>query len=327
MNSSNATGSTLISIIIPVYNVAAYLNRCITSIVEQSEKMLEIILIDDGSTDGSDNICDIWAKKDSRIHVIHRQNGGAASARNDGLNIAAGEFIMFVDADDYIATNLCSKLLNEIKKSSDVDCVICGLAFVNDQGQVGHPQAVDNSITMSGIDSLKDRYLHHVNRLNIIGPCGKLFRRSIWDNLRFTDGIYYEDLDLAPYVFTKCRKVICIPDIGYYYYQHSGSASHGTGTDHKRYTDSIIIRNKHYTFYKSIGEDDLAVSVAQKLLDLIITSACNQWIPEEEMKNSQNLYNKYFKILFFSKNVNIKDKIRFFTFRFFGKTFYNRFLR
>ena len=96
----------LISVIVPVYNVEEYLDRCIESIVNQTYKNLEILLIDDGSTDNSYNICDKWAKKDNRIKVVHKENGGVSSARNVGLDVATGDYIGFVDSDDYISIDM-----------------------------------------------------------------------------------------------------------------------------------------------------------------------------------------------------------------------------
>ena len=101
----------LISVIIPVYNVEKYLNKCITSVVEQTYKNLEIIIVDDGSTDQSPEICDEWKKRDSRIQVVHSSNGGAGKARNTALDMATGDYVTFVDSDDYIAPQMYQVLL------------------------------------------------------------------------------------------------------------------------------------------------------------------------------------------------------------------------
>ena len=105
MNTKVAT-YPLISVIVPVYNTAKYLDKCITSIINQTYANLEIILVDDGSTDDSPAMCDMWTEKDSRIKVIHKQNGGASSARNAGLDIMSGELVGFIDSDDYIAPDM-----------------------------------------------------------------------------------------------------------------------------------------------------------------------------------------------------------------------------
>ena len=113
----------LVSIIIPIYKVQNYLNRCILSIVNQTYKNLQIILVDDGSPDNCPQICDSWSKKDSRIEVIHKKNGGLSDARNSGLQIAKGKFVLFVDSSDLIALNMVENMLNEMI-INDADMVI-----------------------------------------------------------------------------------------------------------------------------------------------------------------------------------------------------------
>ena len=103
--------SDLVSIVVPVYNVASYLDKCVKSIVQQSYKELEVILVDDGSTDHSSEICDCWAMKDERIHVIHKSNGGLSDARNVGFAITSGKYISFVDSDDYVHPDMYRRLV------------------------------------------------------------------------------------------------------------------------------------------------------------------------------------------------------------------------
>lgn len=121
---NNGNQSNLISIIIPVYNVEQYLDRCLDSIVKQTYSVLDIILIDDGSKDSSSEICDTWAKKDRRIHVIHQKNSGQAAARNVGLAIAKGKYIAFVDSDDVVEPDYISTMLNAAM-THNADLVIC----------------------------------------------------------------------------------------------------------------------------------------------------------------------------------------------------------
>lgn len=313
----------LISIIIPIYNSEMYLNRCFQSLEVQSYKNFEVILVNDGSTDNSAKICDIWANEDSRFKVIHQNNCGAAAARNRGLDIANGEYIMFVDADDYVSSDICQILMDAISTRNDVECAICGFRYIDDDGVIGPPQAVENREVFTGLDIIKDRYILNHNWLNIVVPWGKLFRREIWENLRFTEGLYYEDLDIMPYVFTKCSHVLCVPNIGYYYYQRNGSASHGTGTDNKRLTDSLTIREKHIHFFDELGEKEIAQIMRKKLLDLIITSDCKGWIPDD--------YKKYCKIIFYNNYkclgqcLSIKEWLRYKIYSIGGAELYTKF--
>lgn len=269
----------LISIIVPVFNAMNYLKKCVNSITRQTYQEIELILVDDGSTDGSSNICDSMADEDERIHVIHCTNGGAAAARNTGIDIANGEYIMFVDADDYIEPTLCEKLLRGMK-SFGAKCCLCGYQIVTEHSK---DRCVNGEtvISFSGRDAIRKRYIDGCEYVNIINPWGKLYHWSMWKNLRFTSGLYYEDMDVMPYLYFNCDKVLCIPDIGYYYLQRVGSCSHGVNTDDKRYIDSLFIRKKHVAFFKNAGERELALSIMQKTMELIITSDYNEWIPEK----------------------------------------------
>lgn len=125
--------SDLISIIVPVYNVEKYLDRCIQSIVEQTYRNLEIILVDDGSTDGSEKICDSWAVKDNRIRVIHQNNMGGGAARNAALDVAKGDFIAFVDSDDYISADMYEYLHGLMDNGFDI--AECSYVQVNDDSE------------------------------------------------------------------------------------------------------------------------------------------------------------------------------------------------
>ena len=116
----------LVTVVIPIYNVEKYLDRCINSIVNQTYKNREIILVDDGSPDNCPKICDAWAKKDDRIVVIHKENGGVSSAHNKGLDVATGDYITFVDSDDFIEDDMLSSLFNAI---GDAQMAMCGFTF------------------------------------------------------------------------------------------------------------------------------------------------------------------------------------------------------
>lgn len=124
----------LITVVIPVYNVEKYIRKCIDSVISQTYKKLEIILVDDGSTDNCGRICDMYAKKDDRIKVVHKENGGVSSARNRGIKEANGEWIVFVDSDDWIEKDFCETLLKITSK--DVDCVMCGYNRIVDEQKI-----------------------------------------------------------------------------------------------------------------------------------------------------------------------------------------------
>lgn len=311
----------VISIIVPVYNAKRYINRCVKSICNQSYLKIEIILVDDGSTDGSSDICDQMGRKDQRIKVIHCNNGGAASARNCGLDLAQGEYIMFVDSDDYIDLQLCQVLLDNLKRYQS-ECCISGYQIIEDkkEGVCVNTNEID---AFSGREAIRRRYIESKDYVNIINPWGKLYHWKMWEQLRFTSGMYYEDLDIMPYLYLNCEKVVCIPEVGYYYFQRIGSCSHGIDSDDKRYIDSIIIRKKHISFFMQNDEIELAYSIMKKTLELIITSDCRNWIPASHKRESRQLFQSYIKELVTHRKITAKDKIRCLVYWYLGKKVYN----
>lgn len=173
----------LITIIIPIYNVEKYLRECIESVLNQTYKNLEIILIDDGSKDNSAKICDEYEEKEKRIKVIHKENGGVSSARNKGLEIATGDYITFIDGDDYIDKDYIEKLLKNLKEKN-VECVLCGFNRIYDKSA---------EIITKGENKLisKKEFLDSI--LNVQGgagmACAKLWKKETIINLRFNEKI------------------------------------------------------------------------------------------------------------------------------------------
>lgn len=161
-----------ISIIVPVFNSAKWLNKCIDSIIEQTYNNIEIILIDDGSTDNSPEICDEYAKRDSRIRVIHKKNEGVSIARNTGIDTSTGEYIKFVDSDDWIEKDCCEKLVNIIEKES-VDLVICGLNVFQNNKLLRNPHLENKKIDIrEGFKEYK-----YINKI-FAAPWNKLYKKE-----------------------------------------------------------------------------------------------------------------------------------------------------
>ena len=245
----------LISIIIPVYNAEQVLPRCLDSLLNQTYKQTEIIVINDGSKDDSLAVCQKYASSALNITVLSQENGGAAKARNAGLDIARGEYIMFVDADDYVEEDYCEVLYKAIIE------MYCGSN----------------------------------RRISLVEVCGKLFHHSMWDDLRFSEGMYYEDLEIMPRLYYDCDRIVGLPYMGYNYVTYEESASHGKGTDDKRVWDSISIREKHIRFFEERNDREMARAIACRLFDLIITSAQNGWVPNNKIASVDGIYKKYWK--------------------------------
>lgn len=206
--------NALVSVIVPVFKVEQYIQRCLDSICNQTYKNLEIILIDDGSPDRSGEICDEYARKDKRIKVIHKQNAGVSAARNDGLDIATGDFITFVDSDDYIAPEMYQTLVKKIV-IENADIAICSFFQEGISGEFHINSKVHKEVQLSQIEQIECLLR---NRYYTCALWDKLYRKAILKNIRFDVKVHhYEDYLFLYDVMKKSRKAIFIPN-GYYYY-------------------------------------------------------------------------------------------------------------
>lgn len=207
-----------ISVIIPVFRTEKYLDKCLSSVISQTYTELEIILVDDGSDDSSPQICEKYAERDSRIKVIHKKNGGLSSARNKGLDEATGDFVAFVDSDDYIENDMYSYLMGE---RGDCDIVCCSYFSVRggenkkaasyDEKKVLTPKAALHEL-------IKDEKLKNY-------VWNKVFARSLFDGLRFPEGMNFEDIPVTCQLFTRADSVCVLPEAKYNYLIRSDGIS------------------------------------------------------------------------------------------------------
>lgn len=212
----------LVSIIVPIYNVERYLSKCIESIVKQTYTNLEIILIDDGSTDNCLTICDEYAIRDSRIRVIHKKNGGQSSARNIGLDNCAGEYISFVDSDDWISENMIEEMVRNIEKF-EADISIIGYSMVWENGKI-QKMSVENVELLFDHDEAMKAWLSQKYFKNFVWD--KLFKQELFKDIRFPEGQnFMEDAAIGTLLFNRSSLIIYSGRIGYYYYQRKGSAT------------------------------------------------------------------------------------------------------
>lgn len=209
----------LISVIIPVYNTAEFLDECIQSIVHQTYPDLQIVLVDDGSTDRSPKICDEWARRDPRICVIHKQNGGAAAARNTGLKIAKGKYIGFLDSDDYIAEDMYELLVNTME-STEKGIVDCGVSHVFQDGNIseGKKRVYGELDVAQALDAV-----FHME-VDTAVWC-KLFDRSVFEELRFPEGETNEEFPLIVPSVIKAKGLVQIEACKYFYRHREGSVT------------------------------------------------------------------------------------------------------
>lgn len=211
---TKASKEPLISVIIPVYNVEEYLDRCLESVANQTYKNIEIILIDDGSTDNSGKMCDQWAEKDRRIRVIHQKNGGLSNARNKGIEEAKGEFISFVDSDDWIEANMLTDFIS-IAMTQHCDIVCSDPFHTNGKKQISKKRK-KKIITYSQYEFVK-RYLKINSNKTLYYAHSKLFRKNIIEANIYPEGLTAEDV-VGTYICILNSKKICLTTQKYYNY-------------------------------------------------------------------------------------------------------------
>lgn len=209
----------LISVIVPIYRVEQYINRCIESLINQTYSNLDIILVDDGSADNCPKMCDDWVKKDSRIKVIHKENGGLSDARNAGFKIATGDVISFIDSDDWVEPKFFEVMLN-VMQNDESDIVSCGVKWVDEDGELLRTASVEAHEMLNTHDSMQE--LLHDGKLKQ-HVWNKLYRRNVIENISFEKGKYHEDVFWSYQVIGRAKKISVIPDSFYNYVQRADS--------------------------------------------------------------------------------------------------------
>lgn len=282
----------LISIIIPVYKVEKYLEKCIQSVINQTYENLQIILVDDGSPDNCGKICDEYAKKDHRIEVIHKSNGGLSDARNKGLEIAKGEYIGFVDSDDYIEADMYEVLYNLLKQYN-ADVSICNFYTVS-QGKIAIKNVDSGIKEYTRIEILKEILLDN----NIQSYAwNKLYKKELFDEIKYPVGKKYEDIGTTFYLLEKCNKVVVTGKPEYYYINRQDSiVNNVTETTITDYIELIMQR------YDYIEENIKELSSYNKNYLKRILKTAEQDIKglsevgDYTKKKYEELYNKVQKI-------------------------------
>lgn len=245
--------SPLITVIIPVYNVKQYLKRCLDSVIEQTYKNLEIIIVNDGSTDTSEKICAAYKSKDERIILINKDNGGLSDARNAGLNIASGDYIFFIDSDDYVSCDIVRILCRDAKENN-ADIAVASFQNFDEttpkklDGCNGKTKVLD---TKEALESM----LYQKDCTN--SAWGKLYKRKLFNNIRYPKGKTCEDIPVTYRLFARAKKITMNSSKLYYYYQRSSSIINSPFTldrfDALKFTsdETAFIREKYPEILKS----------------------------------------------------------------------------
>lgn len=296
----------MISVIIPIYKVEDYLEQCIVSVTEQTYRNLEIILVDDGSPDRCPEICDEWALKDQRIKVIHKENGGLSDARNAGLKVATGEYISFVDSDDWIAPNMYEVML-DIMEKENADICACGImaSYTNKQEPVRVCPAVGNSEEI--LKLLYDDTAFLVSAVN------KIYRQKLWNDISFPVGKICEDTFTTYLLVDHAEKIVQISDPLYFYRIRENSIM--TSAFSKKRMDEEEAWRCNYEYMKKNYP-----SIYQKAFDFYLqkVDVLIRTIPKSERKKFEMeshylhaiLKNNFWYIVLRSK-LRIKYRIKF----------------
>lgn len=240
----------LVSVIVPIYKVERYLDQCVTSIVNQTYRNLEIILVDDGSPDRCPQLCDEWAQRDERIRVIHKTNGGLSSARNAGLDNAHGDRIAFVDSDDFIDSNMLNIMNGWMNDHAEADAVMCGTIKSYDDGRM---EQIDEHVPerlFSSEEALHD-FLYHRNRM-ASAVWNKIFDARLFtkeNGIRFPEGLNSEDYYLLAHIYRVMRGIYFNPKGLYYYRIRNDSIT--TAKINKHSFDKAIIADKCCDYLES----------------------------------------------------------------------------
>lgn len=241
----------LISIIVPVYNVEQYLTRCLESLIKQEYVNLEIILIDDGSTDGSGKLCDSYAKKDRRITVIHQKNGGLSNARNSGLKAARGDYIAFVDSDDWIADDMYAYLLQLLKKYH-ADVSVC------DYVRFSRPQKTKNvkeELIVRNRKELLSFFYRMDGGKSFFTVCNRLYKKEILEGIGFEEGVINEDIYFTYEIYKKAKRIIFsnLPKYFYFINRNAITSRKVCKKDYAQFDiwDRIIEQERHTKNYSA----------------------------------------------------------------------------
>lgn len=295
----------LISIIIPVYNVEKYLNKCIDSIINQTYKNIEIILVDDGSMDNSGKICDEYARKDKRVKVIHKENGGVSDARNFGIDNSNGQYIAFVDSDDYIANDYVEYLYKILKENkADISC--CNFEYVyNDKEKKETENQKENLYVYNQLESLKELlYQRNIDT----SLWAKLIRKDLFDDVRFPYGEIYEDFAVFYKILLKIEKIVYSNIKKYFYIQREKSIL-STNFGKKDLYMITASKEMYNTIIKQYPQLKSSLNNRIINMDFYLLRRINKKDNKQEYLNIKKDVKKRRKIVVKDKNSKLKTKI------------------
>lgn len=303
----------LVSVIVPVYNVEKYVGDCIESLIRQSYKNIEIILVDDGSTDSSGQLCDVYATKDIRIKVIHKENGGLSDARNAGIDSAVGVYYSFVDGDDFLAKDAILKMIFGMKEKK-CDISVCNMIRYFENGET-EPFYIPSN-TLKVLNST-DRF----ETLSQPSVCNKIFKADLFNSVRFPKGKFYEDTFVYHTLVYNAKTIVLTGYDGYFYRsRYSSILGQNVMTD--RYFDFIEAVWLRTTFLLKKNIQPYGDEACLSLYAAVANAEKNISRTEENRYKHFDALQKYmaaYEQLIKSKNISLKQKIRLWLLRYFPK--------
>ena len=298
-----------VSILVPIYNAEKYIQRCLDSIISQTYDNLEIVLIEDGSKDNSLKIIEGYGEKDKRIKIVPIENNGVADARNKAVENATGEFLTFVDSDDYIEKDYIETLYKNLKKYN-ADIAVCNCTNVMEEtGEKIHKSfGISKVKEYNNIEAVENLFYYNFLRHS---PWGKLYKKEVWNNIRFPLGKNYEDLAILYKLFLNTKKVIYIPEEKYNYVIRQGSIVH----NEIRKLDVEAILEYSQKILEDITQNYPELVPAAEYLVSYLSLSLWRKIPNGKYKEydeiiKKNLKNYRFAVLK-NKKVNKKQKVLF----------------
>lgn len=296
-----------ISVIVPVYNAENFLEKCVDSILNQTYYNLEIILVDDGSNDGSSALCDLYAERDIRVQVIHKSQGGVCEARNSGLDIATGDYLIFVDNDDFILPDMYETLMANMLKYQ-VKISMCSYSlYYEERGQ----EYIEEQLFTKKMDSLEALHIFHTEkRIDMIVPWNKLYKRELFDGIRYPVGRTFDDEFVTYKLLWKAGSICYTNQQLYFFRQRIDSITHTLTL--KKYTDYMdALLERHEYFALMVGDDRLSDEDTLFCMKELINIHFRE-CPKEQLVFYHSQYLKMYNTCKLKKHMLYGERLKYF---------------
>ena len=297
----------LVSVIVPVYNVEDYINKCVKTILNQSYRKIEVILVDDGSSDASASICDHFARMNSRVRVIHKKNAGLSAARNSGLSLAKGDYISFVDGDDYVASDYIEFLLALIV-ANDADISQCGYYIQFSEKRI--------------VNKLSDDKLHILDKMQVLESLcynglydvtawNKMYRRELFESVTYPEGWMYEDTAVSYRIAENASKFVIKVKPKYFYVQRYNSIANGLKFNQSKYQfvevgdEMAKYISKKYPQLKQAADAKMCFVRLSTLAQMVNTKHSDS----DRVKEYKTFIREHASRVLADKKVHLRDKL------------------